>query len=146
MFCAQIISGGRISPLEKGKVDNYLQEIRVGYPCLRSDLDLLQRRCKSGVMGSGSVDKVEENSEEAAAIYDGTINSPIDLHTVMLAQGVPYDLELHNDDLTLFEGTGTGQSITSISCFLQNQEAVTAFFSRINDECHGASNELHLGE
>jgi hypothetical protein len=42
-------------------------------------------------------------------------------------------------DFTLFEGTDTGESIASIILFLQKQEAVTVFFSRIIDECHGAS-------
>jgi hypothetical protein len=40
---------------------------------------------------------------------------------------------------TLLTGTGTGESIASIILFLQHQEAVTVFFSRIIDECHGAS-------
>jgi hypothetical protein len=56
----------------------------------------------------------------------------------MLAQGVSYDLELPNEEFDLFEGTGTGESIASIRLFLQNQEADTAFYSRIIDECNGA--------
>jgi hypothetical protein len=66
-------------------------------------------------------------------------DSLIDLYMAMFAQGVPYDLELHGEDFALFEGTGTGVIIASIRLFLQNQEAVTVFFSRIIDEWHGAS-------
>jgi hypothetical protein len=54
----------------------------------------------------------------------------------ILAQDVPCDLELPDDDFTLFEGTCTGESITSIRLFFKNQEAVTVFFSRIIDDCH----------
>jgi hypothetical protein len=77
--------------------------------------------------------------EEASDICDDTIDYPVDLHMAMLAQGVPCDLKLPGEDFTLFEGTGTGESITSLRLFLQNQEAVTVFFSRIIYECHGES-------
>jgi hypothetical protein len=63
--------------------------------------------------------------DEAAAICDDTIDSQIDLHIAMLAQGFPYDLELPDEDLALFEGTGTGEIIASIRLFFQKQEAVT---------------------
>jgi hypothetical protein len=114
MFCAKTMEGGHISRLEKGKVDNYLQEIHIGSQCLRTNLDLLQRRHKTGVMGSDSVDKVKENLEEATTIYDATIDSLINLHRAMLAQGVRYDLGLSAEDFTFFEGTrctGTGEAL-----------------------------------
>jgi hypothetical protein len=75
MFCAQTMEGGHT---EKGNVDNYLLEICVGSQCLRSNHDITQRRYKAGFMGSGSVDRIEENLEKASTICDDTIDSPID--------------------------------------------------------------------
>jgi hypothetical protein len=89
-------------------------------------------------MVSGSVDKVEENLEEMFSICGDTIDSLIDLHMAMLAQGATYEFELHDEAFTLFEGTGAGGSIASIILLLKKQEAVTVFFSRIIDECHRA--------
>jgi hypothetical protein len=83
LFYAHTMAGSNISRLEKSKVDKYLQEIRIGSQCLRSNLDLLQRRYKAGFMGSSSVDRVEENLEEAASICDDTIDSTINLHMAM---------------------------------------------------------------
>jgi hypothetical protein len=139
MFCAQTTKGGLSSRLEKGKVENYLQEICIGSQCLRSNLDLLQKRHISGVFLFGNVDKLEENLEEAYAICDDTIDSLIELHMAVLAQGVPYDLEFPDEDFNLFEGAGTGEIIASIRLFLQNQESATAFYSRIIDEWNFAS-------
>jgi hypothetical protein len=131
-FCAQTTELGHISRLEKSKVDNYLEEIRIGSECLRSKIDLCQSRYKAGVMGSGSVYKVEENLEEAYAICDDTIDSLIDLYMAMLAQGVPYDLQLPDDQYDIFEDTSTGESIASITLVLE---------IRIIDECIGASQD-----
>jgi hypothetical protein len=58
------------------------------------------------------------------------VDSLVDLHMDLLAQGFPCDLELSGEDFALFEGTGTEESIASIRLFLQNQEAVTVFFPR----------------
>jgi hypothetical protein len=103
IFYAQTIERRHINCIEKGKVDNYLQETRTGPQCLHSNLDFLQRRYKAGFMGYDSLDKVEDNLKEAAAICDDTIDSLIDLHMAILAQGVPYDHELPDKDFTLFE-------------------------------------------
>jgi hypothetical protein len=75
MFCAKTMEGGHISRLEKGKVDNYLQEICIGSQCLRSNLDLLHKRHRAGVFGFGNVKKLEESLEEPYAICDETIDS-----------------------------------------------------------------------
>jgi hypothetical protein len=57
----------------------------------------------------------------------------------MLAQGVPCDLQLPDEEFEVFDCTGTKESIASIRLFLQNQKAVAAFYSRIIDACNGAS-------
>jgi hypothetical protein len=77
--------------------------------------------------------------EKAYDLCHDTIDYLIDLHMAMLAQVVPYELELPDAEFDIFADTGTGESIASIILFLQNQEADTTFFSRIIDECHGAS-------
>jgi hypothetical protein len=84
--------------------------------------------------------------EEAYAMCDDTIDSLIDLLMAMLAHGfpyethgLPYEIKLPDEEFALFEGTGTGEIITSIIIFLPNQESVKVVFSRIIDECHGVS-------
>jgi hypothetical protein len=103
----------------------------------RSNIDLLQRRCKAGFTASGSVDKVEKILEESASTCDDIIDFLIDLHMDILARCVTCDLP--DEIFSLFEGTGTGESISSIILFLQKQKTITVFFLMTVDECHGAS-------
>jgi hypothetical protein len=131
-FCAHTTGAGHIGRLEKGKLDNYAEEIR-------SNLDLLLKRHRAGFLVFDNVYEVEDNLEEAYAISDDTIDSIVDLYMAMLAQGVPYDLQWRDEEFEVFDDTGTKQSIASIILFLQNQKAVAAFYSRIIDECNGAS-------
>jgi hypothetical protein len=138
-FCAQTTEGGHISRLEKGKVYKYLEKIRIGSKSLRSNLELLHKRHRSGVLGVGNVDEVEENLEEAYDICDDTIDSLIELHKALLDQGVTYDLHMTDEERKVFDGTGTKESIASIRLFLQNQKAVAAFYEIIIDEYNGIS-------